>query len=89
VPRTPLLPANELAAWSEGLQAAKISDGETNAEAFEKAWQQDVQLLSSRLGKILDRPEIVHALYIASPSLVAGIEHWKRDPAVRRETSRS
>jgi lantibiotic biosynthesis protein len=78
--RTPLLPANELASWSEGLQAAKPSVGESNADAFEKAWRQDVQLLRSRLRQILDRPEIIHALYVASPSLGSGIEHWKRDP---------
>src|SRR5579872_1172008 len=78
--RTPLLPASELTAWSDRLTAAKVSVNEAGAEALETAWNTDVALLRSRLGEIMARPEISHALYVASPSLRLGIEHWNRDP---------
>jgi lantibiotic biosynthesis protein len=75
--RTPLLPAAELEAWSKDLTAAHIQG---DREAFENAWKRDVEILRDRLRKIVAQPEILHALYVASPSLHAGIEHWKRDP---------
>jgi thiopeptide-type bacteriocin biosynthesis protein len=75
-----LLPAEELEAWSKDLTAAPASRIEINGEAFENAWKQDVETLRGRLRKIVAQPEILHALYVASPSLHAGIEHWKRDP---------
>ena len=78
--RTPLLPVEELIAWSEGLLASRAGDSDSDPEHLEKTWMGDVQVLRSRLRSVVDRPEIVHALYVASPSLQTGIEHWKRDP---------
>ncbi|HLJ26458.1 MAG TPA: lantibiotic dehydratase [Candidatus Angelobacter sp.] len=78
--RTPLLPVSELTAWSEALTAVQAWEGEADVGALETAWKQDVQTLRSRLRKLIDRPEILHALYVASPALQTGIEHWKRDP---------
>lgn len=78
--RTPLLPIEELTAWSDGLTAVQAWEGNADPEQQEKAWSNDVAVLQNRLRKIIDRPEIVHALFIASPSLQSGIEHWKRDP---------
>src|ERR1700730_7163468 len=78
--RTPLLPVDELTAWSEALTAAGGAEVADNADDRQRAWNQDVQTLRERLGKIVARPEILHALYVASPSLQSGIEHWKRDP---------
>lgn len=78
--RTPMLPMEELLRWSDGLTAANVWKNGTAPDAFENAWKQDVQRLRERLREIVSRPEVVHALYIASPSLQAGLEHWKRDP---------
>lgn len=78
--RTPLLPIEELCAWSEALTASQAWKSGSDPAAVEKAWMEDVQLLRSRLRSVIDRPEILHALYVASPSLQAGIEHWRRDP---------
>jgi len=78
--RTPMLPIQELTAWSEGLTAAKTWESEATADVLENAWKQDVQTVRGRLRAILTRPEVRHALYVASPSLQAGIEHWQRDP---------
>jgi len=78
--RTPLLPANELTTWSDGLTSRNAYAAGADAEALEDAWKCDVQTLRQRLREIVARPEIGHALYVASPSLRSGIEHWKRDP---------
>ncbi len=78
--RTPMLPIQELTAWSEALTAAKVWESEAAPEVLENVWKQDVQTLRGRLREILTRQEVLHALYVASPSLEAGIEHWKGDP---------
>ncbi len=77
--RTPLLPAEEMIAWADGLTAARVFQA-SDHNIFDAAWQSDIVLLRARLRSFLDRPEIVHALFVASPSLHPGIEHWKRDP---------
>src|SRR5215831_229795 len=73
--RSPLLPFSEFLDWSQG-----ISKPRADAQSLHEAWTNDVALLRSRLRSILERPEIAHALLVASPSLESGIEHWKRDP---------
>src|SRR5579863_2836239 len=78
--RTPLLPVEELIEWSGTLTAAQAALARAELQVLDKVWEQDVQGLRDRLRKALSRPEILHALYIASPSLLTGIEHWKRDP---------
>ena len=78
--RTPLLPIEELTAWSDGLTASQVFESGPDPTQVDKAWTEDVQILRSRLQKVIDRAEILHALYVASPSLQAGIEHWRRDP---------
>lgn len=78
--RTPLLPGEVLTGWSENLTAAHAWQAEVDPNTFESSWKQDVQTLRLRLASAIALPEIVHALYVASPSLQAGIEHWKRDP---------
>lgn len=70
--------------WSEGLAAAQAAQPGNEAETMEKAWMKDVQVLRNRLRSIIDRPEIQHALYVASPSLQSGMEHWKRDPESKK-----
>lgn len=78
--RTPLLPFSELSAWSEALTANQTWAADADPASVEKAWMEDVQLLRGRLRSVIARPEILHALYVASPSLLTGIEHWRRDP---------
>lgn len=77
--RTPLLPFDELLRWGNGLKSSTCEDSADDID-FAEAWAADVQLLRSRLRSILERPEIVHALLVASPSLQFGIEYWKREP---------
>ena len=77
--RTPLLPFGELLSWGDGLQSASRHDA-SKPEALEEAWALDVRILRTRLRAVLDRPEILQALYIASPALRTGIDHWRRDP---------
>lgn len=78
--RTPLLPIEELTAWSDALTASRACEPGGDPERATVAWKDDVQVLRSRLRRVIDRPEILHALYVASPSLQAGIEHWRRNP---------
>jgi thiopeptide-type bacteriocin biosynthesis protein len=82
--RTPLLSFNEFLGWSDGIKSRALHNQGVDSEGFQKAWTADVQVLRSRLRSILARPEVVHALLVASPSLQTGIEHWKRDPNSKR-----
>lgn len=79
--RTPLLPWDELAAWSEGLGApAAVGDPERLAAAIAA----DRDLLRARLRVAIDRPEVREALYVASPDLVSAVRHWLRRPEDKR-----
>lgn len=82
--RTPLLPMSEFLTWGEGLSAYKLWEAQVGREALIRAWYTDVQLLRERLVAVVDRPEVSHALSVASPSLDLGIEHWKCDPDSKR-----
>jgi thiopeptide-type bacteriocin biosynthesis protein len=78
--RTPLLPFDELLNWSKGLAARNVFVSGLDSGALTEAWTSDIQLLRTRLRDVVDRPEVAHALFIASPSLQNGIAHWRRDP---------
>ena len=78
--RTPLLPIEELLSWSAGLEAHACVAATAEPAIFESALASDVRMLRIRLRALLDRPEILQALYIASPSLRSGIDYWLRDP---------
>jgi thiopeptide-type bacteriocin biosynthesis protein len=88
--RTPLLPYDALEAWSSGLRAAAAAEpAETNAaqvplEQPDAGWPErlnaDRELLRSRLRELVARPEIEEALFVASPSLVDGVELWRTQP---------
>jgi thiopeptide-type bacteriocin biosynthesis protein len=73
--RTPLLPFEEVEAWSEGLTAIS-ADEATLAEALAT----DRQLLRARLAAALARPEIAEALFLASPSLADSMPLWRAEP---------
>jgi thiopeptide-type bacteriocin biosynthesis protein len=67
--RTPLLPFDDFVRWGDSLPGT---------------WETDVGCLRARLQEILGRSEIQHALFLASPSLVASIRYWKQDPNSKR-----
>jgi thiopeptide-type bacteriocin biosynthesis protein len=102
--RTPLLPYEELEAWSSGLRAraawdevlppppahealaldpARTSAREAAAASspeLEAALAADRECLRSRLRQLTERPEILEALFVASPSLFDGLEIWRAQP---------
>lgn len=80
VVRTPLLPFDEFLSWSQGIRSGALCNQGAALADIEEAWAADVKLVRSRLRSVLDRPEIMHALFLASPSLANGISHWKQDP---------
>ncbi|HEX3683879.1 MAG TPA: lantibiotic dehydratase [Bryobacteraceae bacterium] len=82
--RTPLLPFAELTAWSEGTSCRRVWEEGRTAECLATAWEQDARLLRERLRSMIERPEIEHALYVASTSLQVGIESWKRTPGDKK-----
>ena len=75
--RTPLLPYAELKAWGEGLRSAALSD---DAVAFQKAYADDQGLLRERLREIVQRPEVVEALFVSSPDLTESLRRWSQEP---------
>jgi thiopeptide-type bacteriocin biosynthesis protein len=75
--RTPLLPFDELVAWSEGLEAVgSLGD----AEALEAAVERDRARLRARLLAAVTRPEVRDAIFVASPSLDEALEVWQKEP---------
>jgi thiopeptide-type bacteriocin biosynthesis protein len=72
--RTPLLPFDELVAWSEGVEAS----GDPVALA------RDRTLLRDRLGEIVERPQVREAIHVSSPALVGLIDGWAVDPESAR-----
>jgi hypothetical protein len=79
--RTPLLPFDELEAWSAGLEApAALADPERLAAALAA----DRERLRARLREALARPEIREALFVASPNLEAALAVWHRDPGGKK-----
>src|SRR5215218_320348 len=75
--RTPLLPFDELAAWSEGLEAVgSLGD----SQALQAALERDRARLRVRLLAAVMRPELRDALFVASPSLNEALEVWQKEP---------
>jgi thiopeptide-type bacteriocin biosynthesis protein len=75
--RTPLLPYEELEAWEQGLEA---SGALNDPERLEMALAADRARLRARLEALLARPEILEAVFLASPSLHEGLSAWRKDP---------
>jgi thiopeptide-type bacteriocin biosynthesis protein len=73
--RTPLLPFEEVEAWSAGLAAPAAGSEELAA-----ALAADRAMLRARLGALAERPEVAEALFVASPSLAEALDTWRRDP---------
>ena len=79
--RTPLLPRDELTAWSEGLEAEAALDDPTR---LEDALAEDRVRLRGRLRALVSRPTIRDALFVASPDLDESLDVWIRDPDSER-----
>lgn len=79
--RTPLLPYEELEAWSEGLEAP---DAAGDPQRLEAAVAADRERLRARLAALAERPEIREAVFLASPSLHESLEVWRRDPGSKK-----
>ncbi len=73
--RTPLLPFEEVEAWSAGLAAPAAGSEELAA-----ALAADRATLRARLGALVERPEVAEALFVASPSLAEALDIWRREP---------
>jgi thiopeptide-type bacteriocin biosynthesis protein len=86
--RTPLLPFEEVEAWSAGLTApgavapdlAAAAAPGAGAEGLAAALAADRAMLRARLGALAERPEVLEALFVASPSLAEALDIWRRDP---------
>jgi thiopeptide-type bacteriocin biosynthesis protein len=79
--RTPLLPVDDLAAWSAGLAAPTVGD---DPAAVDAALAADRALLRQRLGEIVSRPGVREALFVASPSLDESLPAWLEQPESER-----
>jgi thiopeptide-type bacteriocin biosynthesis protein len=78
--RTPLLPMDDFLRWSElpsGLTPARAQD---RTAIPREAWRAEVELLRAKLRLIIERPEILQALFIASPSLSSSVKYWLTAP---------
>jgi class I lanthipeptide synthase len=79
--RTPLLPFEEIAAWSEGLEAVgSLGD----PQRLEAALERDRARLRARLMAAVTRPEVREAIFVASPSLDEALEVWQKEPNSKR-----
>jgi thiopeptide-type bacteriocin biosynthesis protein len=80
--RTPLLPFEEVEAWSAGLAApaAFAAAAAAGAEPLAAALAADRAMLRARLGALAERPEVREALFVASPSLAEALDIWRREP---------
>ena len=75
--RTPLLPFTEVTTWGHGLQAPTALD---DSGVLVEAVATDRAQLRRRLEDIVTTPEFRDALFVASPSLAAAVDLWRKDP---------
>lgn len=81
--RTPLLPFEELEAWGEGLKAPAALESaleSDNPERLEQALAADRERLRARLAELAARPEVLEAVFLASPSLYESLALWRAQP---------
>jgi thiopeptide-type bacteriocin biosynthesis protein len=76
--RTPLLPFEELEAFSEGLAAPAAPPDDP--ERLEQALGADRERLRARLSALAGRPEVLEAVFLASPSLHESLAAWRAQP---------
>jgi len=75
--RTPLLPFTEVIAWGDGLQAPGAAG---NPRVLDEAVAADRLQLRRRLEDIVTTSEFRDALFVASPSLAATVDLWRKEP---------
>jgi thiopeptide-type bacteriocin biosynthesis protein len=75
--RTPLLPVDELEAWSRGLRAPAAAG---DPAALQAAIAADRNALRGWLRELLTRPAVIEGLHLATPALLEALEEWRRDP---------
>ncbi|HYX22810.1 MAG TPA: lantibiotic dehydratase [Thermoanaerobaculia bacterium] len=75
--RTPLLPFEELEAFSADLEAPGAVG---NPEALAAALAADRERLRARLAALAARPEVLEAVFLASPSLHDSLAAWRAAP---------
>jgi thiopeptide-type bacteriocin biosynthesis protein len=79
--RTPLLPFNEVVAWTQGCRAAARPP---DSGPLDEALASDRELLRRKLRALLGRPEIREAVFLASPDLTESIPFWSDNPTSER-----
>jgi thiopeptide-type bacteriocin biosynthesis protein len=75
--RTPLLPFEELEAFSAGLEAPAAAG---DSERLERALAADRERLRVRLTALAERPEVLESVFLASPSLHESLSLWRAQP---------
>jgi hypothetical protein len=75
--RTPLLPLAIFRTWNDGLVAA---EGSLSEAAITAGLIKDRAVLRARLETLLERSDLLEALYVASPDLVDSLPRWRKDP---------
>jgi thiopeptide-type bacteriocin biosynthesis protein len=75
--RTPLLPLATVTDWGRGLEAPACA---ADPAALEAAIAGDRLRLRSRLDELCSEPGFREAIFVASPSLEAAIDSWRKDP---------
>jgi thiopeptide-type bacteriocin biosynthesis protein len=75
--RTPLLPFTQVIAWGDGLQAPTAL---TDSGVLDEVLTTDRAQLRRRLEDIVTTAEFRDALFVASPSLAAAVDVWRKDP---------
>lgn len=80
--RAPLLPLELIDELGEGLTAPAAACGDDGA--LERALAADRVTVRQRLARLLDRPDVIEALFVASPSTVQSLEHWSAEPDSER-----
>jgi thiopeptide-type bacteriocin biosynthesis protein len=77
--RTPLLPFTAVTGWSDGLQAP-AAWRHADSGLLDDAVAADRTQLRRRLEDIVTTPAFRDALYVASPSLAAAVDPWRKEP---------
>jgi thiopeptide-type bacteriocin biosynthesis protein len=75
--RTPLLPFDDLLAWSADLMAPAAGD---DLDRLEAVMAVDRDRLRARLQDVIARPEVREALFVASPDLEERLDLWLSEP---------
>lgn len=79
--RSPLLPINHWLRWSEIIGTASPNRGTALPP---EGWPETIARLRSHLGSIVALSEFQEALFLSSPSLLAGLDEWHKNPSSKQ-----